>query len=597
MKKKIFYKHPYLTLLAFSAVFALISIFYINVGDLQHDYTFHLGRLAGLVQSFEHGDFLPNLNFAFTSGVGYASPMFYGNWQLYLPALLYLVIPNVLVVYTFYAFLLTYALACAMYFAVVKIGHRPKRALTAAFLSTMVLTWFGYGMTMVAAFVPLLVYAMYKVLYQNKTNPVLLGVIIGLLIQTHLLSTMVLAFSCLIFVLLNVKRWSGPKILSFVQSAGIGLVLASGFLIQYFEQAGSQTFFFHWTAREYPFKISLLLRTTSLFEAIFRSPYIPMVLVLIFLLTQFKKLTPVSKQLVIVCVITFLLQTNWIPGISQLKQTPVMVLQDLRRISFFVPLLVIMACALSMPLGINRLALILQTIFYLFGPLLANVPTADTFETIAYHQQVFDQSISDPDQASFTASGVEYFTVDINPANTISDTFGIFTDLNNVEITNIEKGYNSLEFDYRVLDESQPGSFIAPRVWYKGYQIEYSNGGQGSQPALKKIPPTEQQIALYKEKQKPAVDEEVLYDGKISLEVQGSGHIRLYYQKTGWQIFGFVVETMAWIVLGGYCLWKYLAFKADPNSKLAGWMQNMEERWRDIQFKLTQSLKKKSSSM
>lgn len=595
MNKKNFYKHPYLTLLAFSALFALISIFYINVGDLQHDYMFHLGRLAGLVQSFEHGDFLPNLNFAFTSGVGYASPMFYGNWQLYLPALLYLLIPNVLVVYTFYAFLLTYALACSMYFTVVKIGHRPKRALTAALLSTMVLTWFGYGMTMVAAFVPLLVYAMYKVLYQNKTNPVLLGVIIGLLIQTHLLSTMVLAFSCLIFVLLNIKRWTVPKIVSFVQSAGIGLVLASGFLIQYFEQAGSQTFFFHWTAREYPFKISQLLRTFPLIQSIFRSPYVPMILVLIFLLTQFKKLSSLSRQLVIVCVITFLLQTNWIPGISHLKQTPVMVLQDLRRISFFVPLLVILACALSMPLGINRLALILQTIFYVLGPLLANLPTADAFETIAYHQKVFDQSISDPDQASFTASGGEYFTVDINPANTIADSFGIFTDLNNVEISNIEKGYNSLEFDYRILDESQPGSFIAPRIWYKGYQIEYSNGGLGSQPALKKIPPTEEQIALYKEKQKPAVDEEVLYDGKISLDVQGQGHIRLYYQKTGWQIFGFILETIAWIILGFYCLWKYLAYKAKPNSRLEIWMENVQERGMKLRAKITQSLKKNAA--
>ncbi len=578
MMKNFIHKHPYLFLLAYSALFALVSIVYINLGDVRHDYTFHLGRLAGLVQSFENGDFLPSLNFVFTKGVGYASPMFYGNWQFYLPALLYLLIGNAAFVYSFFVFLLTYALACSMYYSVFKIGHRKKRAMCAAILSTLVLTWFGYGMTMVAAFVPILFYAMYKVLYLDQNNPVLLGVIIGLLIQTHLLSTAVLAFSSLIFVLLNIKRWTVPKILSFVKSALIGLILASGFLIQYVEQSSSQMFFFHWAAREYPFTYEMLLKTFSLWESIFRSSYIPMIIVLIVLLMVYKRLKPFCRQLVIVCVITFLMQTYWIPGIGLLKQTPVLVLQDLRRISFFVPLLVVMALALSLSLGMNKVVLLVQGVLYVVACLMTNLPTAANLERMGIHQEVFGQSRVDPDVSSFNASGDEYFTLNINPANANADEFGQFTALDNVEVTNIVKGYNNLEFDYQVIDESQPASMIVPRVWYKGYQVEYSNGASGSEPALRTSPLTEEQKAQYKKDRMPDVDEEVLYDGKISLDVQGSGHVKLYYQKTSLQIFGFVIETIAWLLVGLYSLWKALLYRSKKDPALADKIAPIEEK-------------------
>ena len=596
--KKFIKNHPYLFLLAYSALFALVSIVYINLGDVRHDYTFHLGRLAGLVQSFEHGDFLPSLNFAFTKGVGYASPMFYGNWQFYLPALLYLLIRNVAIVYSFYVFLLTSALACSMYYSVLKIGKRRKRAMCAALLSTLVLTWFGYGMTMVATFVPILFYAMYKVLYQDQNNPVLLGVIIGLLIQTHLLSTAVLAFSSLIFVLLNVRRWTMPRIISFVQSALIGLVLASGFLIQYVEQSNSQMFFFHWAARDYPFSYDMLLKTFWLWESIFRSAYIPMLVVLIVLLVVIKRLQPFCQQLVIVCVITFLLQTHLIPGVSLLKQTPVLVLQDLRRISFFVPLLVVMALALSLSLAMNRLVLLVQAVVYGIGCLMVNLPTAANLEQMGIHQEVFDQSRIDPEISSFGASGDEYFTLNINPANVEADDFGTFMALDNVEVTNIQKGYNNLEFDYQVIDESQPASMIVPRIWYKGYQVEYSNGASGSEPALRTSPLTDEQKAQYKKDRMPDVDEEVLYDGKISLDVQGSGHVKLYYQKTGLQIFGFVIETIAWLMTGIYSLWKMLMDRSQKDPALADKMAPIEEKLNEFfsRFKNGHSIQESGSS-
>ena len=46
---------------------------------------------------------------------------------------------------------------------------------------------------MVVPLVPILIYSIYRVLYLNKKNPLYLGIVVALLIQTHILSTIILA--------------------------------------------------------------------------------------------------------------------------------------------------------------------------------------------------------------------------------------------------------------------------------------------------------------------------------------------------------------------------------------------------------------------
>ena len=67
-------------------------------------------------------------------------------------------------------------------------------------------TSFGFGMTMVVPLVPILIYSIYRVLYLNKKNPLYLGIVVALLIQTHILSTIILAIFSAVFLCLNYKR-------------------------------------------------------------------------------------------------------------------------------------------------------------------------------------------------------------------------------------------------------------------------------------------------------------------------------------------------------------------------------------------------------
>lgn len=89
-KLNIFYQHPYVTLFVYALLMTLISYISINTNSQIYDYPFHMARIVGLAQSIANGDVLPNLNFLFTHGSGYAVPMFYGNGVLYIPALVYL---------------------------------------------------------------------------------------------------------------------------------------------------------------------------------------------------------------------------------------------------------------------------------------------------------------------------------------------------------------------------------------------------------------------------------------------------------------------------------------------------------------------------
>ena len=65
-----------LLLTSYAILFTFVSFNLINFQSRSYDYVFHLTRIVGLAESIEHWDLLPNLNFLFAFGTGYASPCF-----------------------------------------------------------------------------------------------------------------------------------------------------------------------------------------------------------------------------------------------------------------------------------------------------------------------------------------------------------------------------------------------------------------------------------------------------------------------------------------------------------------------------------------
>lgn len=543
---------PYGVLFLYCLIFVVICNTYINAGDFVHDYGFHLGRIVGLAQAFQNGDFLPSLNFVFEKGVGYASPIFYGNWMLYLPALLYLAIPNVTIVYSFYIFLIVLASSWSAYWVAQKLNASSKNALLYGLTLPLTFPWFGYGMTMVVFFVPLLFYAMYKVLYQDKKNPVLLGILIALLIQTHVLSTFILAIYSLFFVLLCFRKWTWTKFGSFLISALLGLLLSFGYLGQYFEQVASQTFFFNWTLRPYPFTLDRLMVPDSLWKLFIESENLPVLVVMIILVFQWKKLSSFSKKLLIICLIMVIVQSSLLPWESTLRYSFLAILQDPRRLAFFVPSLVLLIVALEWSWKFNGLFFALQSAFYIMVNLALYPPTAENLEAIESYNQKALASLENPEEISFTAVGDEYFNIVINQVDKENGVLTRFQSPDGIEISNVKKSYNLLEFDYTLPEGVEAGDLYLPRIYYKGYVAEYSENGQGSQPTLKTRLLTNEEKEEAAKNYMPVRSSRAEYNGKIYLRVSGSGHVKVYYQKTSLQIICFQLEAGTWILVIAY---------------------------------------------
>lgn len=549
MKKNFKTISPYLLLFLYSVIFTIISYVFINTGDSQHDYGYHFGRLIGLGQSLKNGDLLPNLNFVFAQGTGYASPMFYGNWQFYLPAIFYIVTNYGTASYGVLICLIIFMTATFSYYSFYNISNNKKKSSLFAILVTLVFPWFGYGMTMAIMFVSVLFYAMYKVIFQDKRNPILLGIIIALLIQTHILSTVILALYSFIFVLLNIKKLTLPKFLSFLASIGIGLLLSAGYLLQYMEQTNSQSFFFKWTLRDFPFDSEALVSPTNLFNLILEYDKPIILILLLILLINFRKYSQFSRQLILISVFMFVFQSSILPWNSLLRYTFLANLQDTRRLVFFIPILILMVVVLEWSQESVHKLMIVQTLFYISSSLLNYLPNSENLNTMRWYNNLAIQSEENPTNNWFDTSGDEYFNLNFNHGSERDGSLSQFEEAVNVEITNVKSSYNNLEFDISKIDETQPASIVIPRIWYKGYIAEYSNGATGSQPAISYSELSSEEIKEYSTLNKPLESKKANYNGKIFLNLGSSGHVKVYYKKTFIQKMGYFIEFISWFTI------------------------------------------------
>ena len=505
--------------------------------------------MIGLAQSISHGDWLPNLNFVFAKGIGFASPMFYGNWQFYLPALVFLVTKNASVAYTSFIFLVYLLTSYSSYYTVEKIAKDKVRGLFAAILMPLFYTWLGYGMTMTIMMVPLLVYSLYKVLYLDKRNPVLLGIVIAILVQTHILSTLVLAITSIVFVILNVKLWSVKKVLSFIQSIVIAVCLSLGYILQYLEQVKSQTLFVSWTLRDFPFPSDALATASGFLTNIVNYEKPLIVLLVIYLIYNYKILSQFAKTLLMTTIVLFIMQSDIFPWNGLLRYTFLATLQDARRLVFFVPSLMVIILVVTINKKMLRNIFVVQLIIYILITL-NYLPLANNIQEIRNTNYLAKKSFENLSEGGFDTSGDEYFNISINHDNVRNGQLTKF-DYNpdEVQVSNIRKTYNSLEFDVTRHDGEKSTEIVLPLTWYKGYTASYSNGARGTQPAISYRTLSPEEVQMYKQQRKPSLTTFAQYDGRATIRVENSGHVKIYYGKTGLQLLGYLLETVAFVVV------------------------------------------------
>lgn len=556
-------------LTSYAIVFTFVSFNLINFQSRSYDYVFHLTRIVGLAESIKHWDLLPNLNFLFAFGTGYASPMFYGNWQFYPSAIVYMMTNDGNLAYSIFAFLITLCTSLSSYIVVSKIVKNKVTAIVAALTIPCYYTLFGFGMTMVIPLVPILIYSIYRVLYLNKKNPLYLGIVVALLIQTHVLSTIILAIFSGVFILLNYKKLTLEKIVSFVFSILFALCLSAGYIFQYLEQVSSQKFFFTWTARNFPVDVKDTFLVPFPFQADrygFYKPFTPLewpihqfvrdglfyasMMVILF----YRRLGSLSKTMFWTCWISYFSATSLLPWNSILKYTFLGSMQYSGRLLFFIPLLFLFFLAVTNRNGFLSIVLCILSLSFYFNHV---IPQFDSSSKNYKHMREDNikngkllKSVYKGDKSKYIDPvGDEYYNLDINNQDVRLPQFTEFKTEKGVKISNIKKKYNILEFDIKVPDDKKETTLSIPMIWYKGYQAEYSKGAEGSQPMLKQRAFTESELKENRKARRPSVSEKVLDNGKLHLSIRNSGHVKVFYRKTFLQYLGFMIEWISWILV------------------------------------------------
>ncbi len=230
-----------------------------------HDLKFHLGRIQAIAEELRGGQFPVRYESGAWYGHGYVSTSFYGNIFLYIPALLFMAGVPVWKAYNIYVILVNLATVLVGYYSFKGIFKSSVWSIIATTIYTLsgyrlsnlyVRTALGEYTAMI--FVPLIVYGVYRIysgtedLQNNsssskdglKRSPLsarlslCMPLIIGVtgIIESHILTTELVAGFIFLFALLNFKRTIAvirELILSLVSILGINAFFVVPFVDSY----------------------------------------------------------------------------------------------------------------------------------------------------------------------------------------------------------------------------------------------------------------------------------------------------------------------------------------------------------------------------
>ena len=185
---------------------------------LGHDLVFHLGRIQEIAAELRAGQFPVRYEHNAWFGYGYISSTMYPNIFMYFPAVLNILGVPLFRAYNIYVIAVNIATVGISYFSFKRIFKENRWGL----LGTLIYSFASYrfsnayqraavGEYTAMAFIPLLVYGFYKLYFEEKEEPIfkrIAPIVIAAfgVLQTHMLTTEMLAIFVFIFALVYIKR-------------------------------------------------------------------------------------------------------------------------------------------------------------------------------------------------------------------------------------------------------------------------------------------------------------------------------------------------------------------------------------------------------
>ena len=223
-----------------------------------HDIDYHLLRIEALKEGIITGHPFAKVNSLFFGGAGYASSMFYSDFLLYIPAILRAI--GVSIGASYHIFVAVCIILCylASYYCGYGITKSKYAGIAAAVMVTLcpyhiddVLIRAAAGEYVAFIFVPLAIYGIYNVLYEDMSKPYVFALGFGGLILSHPATLVMVTAFCAVAFLIKIKKFLGSINLLFklILTSLITVCLTSFYWLPMLEQFAAAQFYVsdNWT--------------------------------------------------------------------------------------------------------------------------------------------------------------------------------------------------------------------------------------------------------------------------------------------------------------------------------------------------------------
>ena len=525
------------------------------VVNLSHDLTFHLNRFVGLANALEEGQILPKIYPYANYGFGYASPLFYCDLFLYPFGILYHFGLSAIWCYKLCILFYTTLGNIFVYLIIKKETNDRKLSLLATFLyltcNYHLMNIFirgALGEVVAMTFVPLVLYAIYKILVKHEDCFIFLGISFSLLVQSHLISSLLYGifffWMIVVFIIMNRKDFSLIKktIITIFKGTILASLLCAWYLLPMLEQMHSQTFWLSVNS-QYNNISSTIQSVGDVFNSLSYkfTPSIGALFILFSLGYIFVKKNRYITIIVVYTLMCYLIILGILPG--ELLN----VMQFYFRLYIVIfPLAIIVSVYVLKKLKHRNILIIISSIFLLSNVVITNIKMINDGEYYLNNNATVDEINSvtnfkyNLDYNHDELGGAEYLPY-TEYMNYKDDSLAIkFLDKNNAMIDYIyeyDKHFTSIEF---TCDNQEDVELLLPLSYYKGYK------------AYEFIEKEYKTIDVSSDKKYKLVE---LYSSK------GSHTYKVTYEGTVVQKATLVISTLSFAIIFGYGILKKIILK------------------------------------
>lgn len=217
--------------------------FFSNGIILGHDIFYHLDRIEGIKSGLLAGQFPVRIHTDIFGGYGYASSMFYPELFLYIPAFLRILGVSLVTSVQVFGIFVNFLTAFFMYMSAFKMSKSRHIGMISSALYVLstyhlcdMYTRFAIGEVIAMAFLPLIIYGIYELVYGDYTKWKYAVAGITGVMQSHILTIVLTIPLVVIVAIVCIKKFFDFKrILACLKAIGACLLLNIWFLVPFLQ--------------------------------------------------------------------------------------------------------------------------------------------------------------------------------------------------------------------------------------------------------------------------------------------------------------------------------------------------------------------------